>query len=341
MGVLTADRELESTHIRPFRLTRDLPALADLVEVCFEDDLRRTGSPIVAEIRQMATLGSGLYLLALLGSPYRGIVWEEGGRLLGNVTITREHGRVWSLSNVAVVPEARGRRIGSALLDQAIQRLRDWGASEIILQVRPENQVAVGMYTRRGFVSYDRVEELLLPASDWPALTVSADSTVVRRSMRSDGAEIEQVLHSAMSPLALRVERSPMLAWRQGVLAEVRRACALVFKAQERIERVAVIDGRVLGLGWATARFLGTSHELGLLASPDGQGVVEYPLLAGLFSALRRYPRLDARAVISTRQKGALEAMNTVGFQTMRVLDRMVLVVTPPHGARRSGKESR
>ena len=137
MGVLTADRELESTHIRPFRLTRDLPALADLVEVCFEDDLRRTGSPIVAEIRQMATLGSGLYLLALLGSPYRGIVWEEGGRLLGNVTITREHGRVWSLSNVAVVPEARGRRIGSALLDQAIQRLRDWGASEIILQVRP------------------------------------------------------------------------------------------------------------------------------------------------------------------------------------------------------------
>jgi len=50
------------------------------------------------------------------------------------------------------------------LLDQAIQRLRDWGASEIIMQVRPENQVAVGMYTRRGFVSYDRVEELLLPA---------------------------------------------------------------------------------------------------------------------------------------------------------------------------------
>ena len=123
MGVLVAGHERGARPIRPFDLSRDLPALAALVEVSFESELSRTSSQIVAEMREMATWGLTLRLLALLGPPYRGLVWEEEGRVIGNVTMVRERPGVWSLSNVAVLPDARGRGIGGALVDAAIRAL--------------------------------------------------------------------------------------------------------------------------------------------------------------------------------------------------------------------------
>jgi ribosomal protein S18 acetylase RimI-like enzyme len=170
MRVLSSRVGRSATPIRPFRMARDLAGLADLVEVCFEADLERTGSQIVAEMRAMASWGVTLQMLTLFGPPYRGLVWEEEGRLVGNLTTMRERTGAWSLSNIAVLPEARGRGIGGALIDAAIERLRGMGVHSITLQVRQDNELAIGMYERRGFVTYDRVQEVALDAVAWPTL---------------------------------------------------------------------------------------------------------------------------------------------------------------------------
>lgn len=326
MGVLVAGQQRIARPIRPFDLTRDLPALAALVEVSFESELSRTSSQIVAEMREMAAWGLTLRLLALLGPPYRGLVWEEEGRVIGNVTMMRDRPGVWSLSNVAVLPEARGRGIGGALVDAAIQHLRSIEARLITLQVRPENEVAVGLYGRRGFVTYDRVSELVLKPDTWPGIVEQVHSgNLIRRPRRADLPLVVALLTEAMPGPARQADPVRSQDWERGTWAALWRGLSLALKGQERITLIALLGARLQGVAWATIRALGTYHDLGLVASSEAQRQVSAPLLQALLAALAGAPRRPVHATVSRSQPGVLEALEDAGFDVLRDLDRMVL----------------
>jgi ribosomal-protein-alanine N-acetyltransferase len=53
--------------------------------------------------------------------------------------------------NVAVAPEARGRGVGRALLEEAERRARDLGARMATLEVRRSNAPAIGLYRSMGY----------------------------------------------------------------------------------------------------------------------------------------------------------------------------------------------
>nr|MDO8100449.1 ribosomal protein S18-alanine N-acetyltransferase [Candidatus Njordarchaeota archaeon] len=53
--------------------------------------------------------------------------------------------------SVAVVHEHRNRGIGQNLVAKALEAMRDYGASEYILEVRVSNKSAVSLYKRLGF----------------------------------------------------------------------------------------------------------------------------------------------------------------------------------------------
>lgn len=67
------------------------------------------------------------------------------------------HGVLWAildeaeLANLAVLPEARGRGVGSALLDRLVDEARAAGARAVFLEVRESNEGARELYSRRGF----------------------------------------------------------------------------------------------------------------------------------------------------------------------------------------------
>lgn len=70
------------------------------------------------------------------------------------------------LANIAVDESARGRRIGSLLLDHALDLARSRGAESMYLEVRVSNATAAAMYEARGFEQigvrrdyYDRPRE--------------------------------------------------------------------------------------------------------------------------------------------------------------------------------------
>jgi ribosomal protein S18 acetylase RimI-like enzyme len=318
MRVLSSRVGRSATPIRPFRMARDLAGLADLVEVCFEADLERTGSQIVAEMRAMASWGVTLQMLTLFGPPYRGLVWEEEGRLVGNLTTMRERTGAWSLSNIAVLPEARGRGIGGALIDAAIERLRGMGVHSITLQVRQDNELAIGMYERRG-----------LDAVAWPTLGRGVQGTTpVRPAQRSDLAGVLEVLAEGRPESARLFEPVRTSEWQQGTWRAALRALSMGLRGQERITLVAPCDGLLSGVAWATVRMLGSSHDVGVVASRLGQHRVERPLLMALLAEIDGLPRRDLRAVISTSQPGVLEAMGDLGFEQLRVLDRMGLALS-------------
>jgi ribosomal-protein-alanine N-acetyltransferase len=53
--------------------------------------------------------------------------------------------------SIAVVPELRGRGIGSALLAATIEQLGEYGIANLDLTVRVENAAAIRFYRRHGF----------------------------------------------------------------------------------------------------------------------------------------------------------------------------------------------
>lgn len=79
------------------------------------------------------------------------LVVEEAGQLVG-------YAGFWSVldeahvTNIALLPECRGRGLGTLLLEHMITAAKMLGAVSMTLEVRPSNTAARTLYSRRGFV---------------------------------------------------------------------------------------------------------------------------------------------------------------------------------------------
>jgi ribosomal protein S18 acetylase RimI-like enzyme len=62
-----------------------------------------------------------------------------------------EPGRLWLLNDLYVVPEARGRRVGHALMERARELGLATGARGLFLQTARDNTVAQGLYESLGY----------------------------------------------------------------------------------------------------------------------------------------------------------------------------------------------
>jgi ribosomal protein S18 acetylase RimI-like enzyme len=80
---------------------------------------------------------------------------DASGRIVGTLTLALfelpSGVRAW-IEDVVVADEARGRRIGSALTQEAIRVAGERGARTIELTSRPSRAAANRMYRRLGFV---------------------------------------------------------------------------------------------------------------------------------------------------------------------------------------------
>lgn len=90
----------------------------------------------------------------------RGVVHvlEENGDILGLVVLIPEQ-RVMLLDNVAVRPEAQGRKLGSRLIAFAEQQARAAGFDSIRLYTQELMTENRARYTHLGFVETHRAEE--------------------------------------------------------------------------------------------------------------------------------------------------------------------------------------
>ena len=77
-----------------------------------------------------------------------GLVWAK---------VDGDDASVVNLFQMWVAPEARGRRVGVALLDQAVGWARARGARAVCLSVRCGNAAALRLYEKAGFREVERV----------------------------------------------------------------------------------------------------------------------------------------------------------------------------------------
>ncbi|MFP5116167.1 ribosomal protein S18-alanine N-acetyltransferase [Bacillaceae bacterium C204] len=78
------------------------------------------------------------------------IVLEENNKILGYcgawIVIDEAH-----VTNVAILPEFRGRKLGEAILRKMMSVAREMGAKSMTLEVRVSNHVAQSLYRKLGF----------------------------------------------------------------------------------------------------------------------------------------------------------------------------------------------
>jgi ribosomal protein S18 acetylase RimI-like enzyme len=147
-----------SSHVRPLNVLRDLPRVADLIELCFATSMDNEGKSYVRQMRRASRdasfmkWASNAFESASL--PLSGYVWEQDGYIIGNASLVpfRHKGRrIYLIANVATHPDYRRRGIARILTEQAMRNARHRGADELWLHVREDNPGAIQMYSELGF----------------------------------------------------------------------------------------------------------------------------------------------------------------------------------------------
>lgn len=157
-GIRVSNRQEQG--LRPVNLQTDLSQLADLIESAFSSSMDSSGRAAVREMRYLGRVGVGLGLLSGLNELVQGMnlgyVWQENGRIVGNVSVypadvPKDLGRHWIIANVAVYPEYRGRGIAKRLMQASLDMIRQRAGGVAILQVDHDNTTALNLYRQLGF----------------------------------------------------------------------------------------------------------------------------------------------------------------------------------------------
>lgn len=84
------------------------------------------------------------------------LVIEDDGEVLGFVAGRSLAGVEWEIENIAVHGEARRRGLGSHLLGEFLNLVRQKGGRDIFLEVRESNRAARLLYEKWAFVEVGR-----------------------------------------------------------------------------------------------------------------------------------------------------------------------------------------
>ncbi len=299
--------------LRPFSPSRDLSRVALLLEQAFREDLGVmhywSRIPILREV--------GAQLWAASFAPVSpdlllGYVWEEDGRIIGNVTLTPDESRRrhWLISNVAVDENYRRRGIARQMMLAAIQEARDRGALWLILNVRPYNIGAIRLYEELGFQGID-TEQSYIRKRPMPA---PRTSLTLRRLQGSEHYSALEVARAGMSE-RLRMFR-PLRPFEFGLNIEDRAAERITdFFIAQSTERWGYFQKEEMrAVVTLRGQRIGTPHSFDIRVHPTARGTLEHELLAFALTRLARFPQRDMRTRLLNSHTELVQALAQEGF---------------------------
>ena len=162
--------------LRPFLLPADLTTMAEILPLAFVypdhpewnlqiDDMESI-LKLVGTARRLWPL---LFLLSKMSSQLddfmRGFIWEEDGKPVGLVNVSRiGTSDVWEIGNVSVIPSYRGRGIARKLVLAAVDLARKRNGKRAVLEVITGNAPAAQLYESLGFERFASSVQLQHPA---------------------------------------------------------------------------------------------------------------------------------------------------------------------------------
>ncbi len=316
--------------IRPFDIGRDLRAVSRLIADAFADELDEQGEAALRELRILGHMSGLVRILSRstgeFHNVFSGFVWVENNRVVGNVTVQRASsgsGR-WQIANVAVSPAWRGRGISRALMEHALDYVRDMGGSWAVLQVRGENEIARGLYERLRFENMGGTSELYAPGVPKP----------ITRPMLSNLQPFSPSDSNQLYELATSRPSAELQWWRAVRRDDFRlplekRIGELLSRlvGRQRIYRYAIRDynSRFEGAIQVVARCWRGEHHIRLWLRREAQERYAQPLILGALALLQESPRWPLRASVSTQDEIAAQTLLDHGFAVRSTLYTMRL----------------
>jgi ribosomal protein S18 acetylase RimI-like enzyme len=244
-----------TAHMRPFDVRRDLSPVADLVEQCFADTLDPDGERYLEQMRAASRNSSFLHFAAAASEwssvPMSGYVWEEDGRVVGNVSLipfALHNQRNYLIANVATHPAYRRRGIARNLTAQAVEHARRRGAPSAWLHVRQENEAAVNLYLSLNFVERARRTTWYSQAGNLPR-ELPADLTIGPRRAQFWQSQLSWLKQTYPPQLTWHLPLR-LVALRPGIGGSFYRFFTSSFLTQWAVQR----GDRFLGaLAWQSA----------------------------------------------------------------------------------------
>ncbi len=103
----------------------------------------------------------------LARNPGHSFVAEAGGRVVGCL-LAGHDGRRGYLHHLAVAPAHRNRGLGGALVERALEKLREAGIEKMHADVLPENADGLAFWLKRGWHRRDDILRISWVPSDNP-----------------------------------------------------------------------------------------------------------------------------------------------------------------------------
>jgi ribosomal protein S18 acetylase RimI-like enzyme len=333
MAVLARRRTEEFFGLRPMDPMKDLRGVADLIEEAFADDLDRSGQNALQELRWLSRLKPVLWWMIYTNPDHTdflsGFVWEEHGKIVGNITVnrTRIGSQRWLISNLAVSKHHRGRGIARGLMYAALELVKECNGSSVSLQVRTDNEAAKNLYQSLHFRevsgttylwsrSAPKVEVLPLP------------KRVILRPRNFSTRDTREAYNLACAAMPMPVQKEWPLRQRYFRLSRGERLynwfCWVigggpsVFWVVEDGQRFVALMNIRPG-GW------GQTHQIELIIHSDWRGYLEKPLI----SRALRYLYAWRSRVISFKHPAhhpeAIEVYKEFGLKEIQTLTWMKL----------------
>ncbi|MGB8212120.1 MAG: GNAT family N-acetyltransferase [Anaerolineales bacterium] len=287
MAAITTPILIQAPQVRPLNILRDLPGVADLVEMCFADTMDSEGRRYLQQMRRAgqdnAFMRWASNAVESVSMPLSGYIWEENGAIIGNVSlIPYRHRRkkIYLIANVAVHPDHRRKGIGRALTTAAMHHASARRASATWLHVRDDNPGAIALYLSLGFQELAR-RTLWQAKPDQNTSANEPGLTITGRTAR-DWSEQEAWLQHIYPDLLTWYQPMPWQSLRPGLGAFLYR---LMMDCDVR-HWAARADGRLSAvLSWQA--MAGQDDRLWVAAPPEGS---ESVLTALLLHARRSFP---------------------------------------------------
>jgi ribosomal protein S18 acetylase RimI-like enzyme len=332
MAVLARSRIESAVKLRPMEPLKDLRGVADLIEEAFAQDLDRSGQSALRELRWLSFLKPILWWMVVFSSDHddflSGFVWEENGKIVGNITINRviPGSRRWLISNVAVAKAYRGRGIARGLMYAGLELVKEYRATSVSLQVRADNAPAKHLYESLNFKEISGTTYLRLkrvPKVDLQQLPPFPKETT-SRLRRFDSADTRQAYQLASATVPSEVQKEWPLRQNR-------------FRLDGQEQFFSSFLRKFIGSGspvhWVVENgqsFVATAsvypgifdkpHNIELIVHPDWRGYLEKPLIGRALNYLYQWRNTGVVVKHPAEHQEAVSTYKSFGFEEEQTL---------------------
>jgi len=293
----------------------------NLIDIGFGEELDPQGRKMLRQMQQAVRWSrwAPWFFGPVLDA--HGFVYVWKGRVVGNLSLRQAlpySSRGCLVGNVVVHSDYRGRGLGRALVEAAMEAARAQSARWIGLEVRADNAVACHLYEQLGFTPVGQTQHLLRPEGlVWPNYALPRYPWRVSRPADSAlWCMLAEQVYSPRQKAALEIRPSlyKFGGWDQGLDAWLRG----------QRERAWIYDPTKARLALHVKTELWHRyHVWDILTHPESTDSDVQELVAQALQTMHRFQPWPVVALVAG-QSPVVPALRAIGFAPHRTLVQMV-----------------